>query len=131
MKVKTKNAPYLLERIFKIRRIENTIDLSNSFSVVNKKEFPALFEAEIYKVTFSTKKHGKTKSYDLFMSYNELICDEEIDNLKESLGIVITGDGSQFKILDYEADFTIQFDQENSSFIAIDEVKNGMISFRK
>ncbi|MNQ09845.1 hypothetical protein D3C85_226680 [compost metagenome] len=131
MRVKTKNEPYLLERIFKIRRIKNIIDLSNSFSVVNKKEFPALFEAEIYKVTFSTKRYEKTKSYDLFMSYNELICDKEINNLKESLGIVITGDGSQFEILDYETDFTIQFDQENSSFIATDEVENGLISFRK
>ncbi|MNG17168.1 hypothetical protein D3C87_1644680 [compost metagenome] len=65
------------------------------------------------------------------MSYNELICDKEINNLKESLGIVITGDGSQFEILDYETDFTIQFDQENSSFIATDEVENGLISFRK
>lgn len=131
MKVKIKNEPYLLERIFKIRRIKNIIDLSNSFSVVNKKEFPALFEAEIYKVTFSTKKYGKTKSYDLFMSYNELICDDEIENLKKSLGIVIAGDGSQFEILDYETDFTIQFDQENSSFIATDEVENGLVIFRK
>jgi hypothetical protein len=131
LKVKSKKEAYLLERIFKIKRIKNIIDLSNSFSVVNKKEFPTLFEAEIYKVTFSTKKQGSTKSHDLFMSYNALICDEEIENLKESLGVFITGDGSQFEILDYETDFTIQFDQENSSFIATDEVKNGLISFSK
>jgi hypothetical protein len=131
LKVKSKKEAYLLERIFKIKRIKNIIDLSNSFSVVNKKEFPTLFEAEIYKVTFSTKKQGNTNSYDLFMSYNALICDEEIENLKESLGVFITGDGSQFEILDYETDFTIQFDQENSSFIATDEVKNGLISFSK
>lgn len=131
MKVEPKNAPYQLDRIFKIRRINNTIDLSDSFSIVNKKESTANFEAEIYKVTFSTTIQQKIKTFDLFLSGNELICDKEIENLKESLGIVITGDGSQFEILDYHTDFTIQFDQKNSSFLESDEVKNGLIVFRK
>lgn len=131
MKVETKNAPYHLERIFKIRRIKNTINLSESFSIVNKKESTANFEAEIYKVTFSTTIQQKIKTYDLFLSGNELICDEEIENLKKSLDIVIAGDGSQFEILDYKTDFTIQFDLENSSFLESDEVRNGLIVFRK
>lgn len=131
MKVEPKNAPYQLDRIFKIRRINNTIDLSDSFSIVNKKESTANFEAEIYKVTFSTTIQQKIKTFDLFLSGNELICDKEIENLKESLGIVIAGDGSQFEILDYHTDFTIQFDQENSSFLESDEVRNGLVVFRK
>ncbi|WP_337966815.1 hypothetical protein [uncultured Flavobacterium sp.] len=131
MKVETKNAPYHLERIFKIRRIKNTIDLSESFSVVNKKATAAFFDAEIYKVTFSSIIQTKIKTYDLFLSGNELICDEEIENLKKSLDIVIAGDGSQFEILDYKTDFTIQFDLENSSFLESDEVRNGLVVFRK
>lgn len=131
MEAATKNEPYLLERVFKIRRIKNVIDLSNSFSVVNNTEFPRLFDAEIYKLTFTIKKHGKIKNYDLFLPYSELICDQEIENLRKSLRIVISGDGSQFEILDFESDFTIQFDQENSSFIESDEVKNGLVPFKK
>jgi hypothetical protein len=129
--VETKNAPYQLDRIFKIRRIKNTIDLSDSFSIVNKKESMANFDAEIYKVTFSTTIQQKIKNFDLFLSGNELIDDQKIENLKESLGIVIAGDGSLFEILDYKTDFTIQFDQENSSFLESDEVRNGLIVFRK
>ncbi|TPG42003.1 hypothetical protein [Flavobacterium pectinovorum] len=129
--METKNAPYQLDRIFKIRRIKNTIDLSDSFSIVNKKESVANFDAEIYKVTFSTIIQQKIKNFDLFLSGNELIDDQEIENLKESLGIVIAGDGSLFEILDYKTDFTIQFDQENSSFLESDEVRNGLIVFRK
>ncbi|MCV9926344.1 hypothetical protein OIU83_01670 [Flavobacterium sp. LS1R49] len=133
MKLKTaiKNTSYLLERVFKIKRIRNIIDLSNSFYVVNNEVFPALFDAEIYKVTFSTGRNEKIKSYDLFLSSNELICDKEIDALKEYLGIVLSGDGSQFEILDYQTDFTIQFDQENSSFVDSDKVDKGLIIFKK
>jgi hypothetical protein len=131
LKVETKNVPYHLERIFKIRRIKNTIDLSESFSVVNKKATAAFFDAEIYKVTFSTIIQSKIKTYDLFLSGNELICEEEIENLKKSLDIVIAGDGSQFEILNYKTDFTIQFDLENSSFLESDEVRNGLIFFKK
>lgn len=131
LKTTTKNAPYLLERIFKIKRIKNTIDLSNSFSVVNEEASLALFDAEIYKVTFSAEKNGEMKSYDLFLSGNELICDQEVNALKETLGITLSGDGSQFEILDYQTDFTIQFDQEDSSFVESEGVEKGLIIFKK
>lgn len=131
LKSTTKNTPYLLERIFKIKRIKNTIDLSNSFTVVNGEASSALFDAEIYKVTFSTERRREIKSYALFLSGNELICDQEIDALKECLGITLTGDGSQFEILDYQTDFTIQFEQENSSFVESDGVEKGLIIFKK
>ncbi len=131
MKAEAKNAPYLLERIFKIRKTENIVDLSDSFTSLNKEKFARMFDAEIYKVTFSTEKLGQLKNFDLFLSCNELICNEEIENLNQSLGIIISGDGSHFEILDYETDFTIQFDQENSSFINSDEVEEGLIVFRK
>ena len=131
LKAATKNAPYLLERIFKIKRIKNIIDLSNSFSVVNEEASSALFDAEIYKVTFSSERDGEIKSYDLFLSSNELICNQEIDSLKEYLGIALFGDGSQFEILDYQTYFTIQFDQENSSFVESDGVEKGLIIFKK
>jgi hypothetical protein len=131
LKSTTKNTPCLLERIFKIKRIRNTIDLRNSFTVVNGEASSSLFDAEIYKVTFSTERHGGIISYDLFLSSNELICDQEINTLKEYLDIVLSGDGSQFEILDYQTDFTIQFDQENSSFVESDGVKKGLIVFKK
>ncbi|MEN2400601.1 hypothetical protein GKZ90_0012490 [Flavobacterium sp. MC2016-06] len=132
MKLKTgnKNVTHLLERVFRINRIKNIIDISDSFYVINNEVSSALFDAEIYKVTFCTQKNGEIKTYDLFLSVNELICDLEIDLLKEHLGIHLSGDGSQFEILDYQTDFTIQFDQENSSFIESDEVNNGLLFFK-
>jgi hypothetical protein len=133
MKFKTAstNTSYLLKRVLKIKRIGNIIDLSDSFYVMDNEISTALFDAEIYKVTFSGERHGEIKSYDLFLTSNELICDKEIKILEEYLGIVLSGDGSQFEVLDCQTDFTIQFDQENSSFVESDEVDKGLIIFRK
>ncbi|WP_166922011.1 hypothetical protein [Flavobacterium poyangense] len=131
LKAVTKNANNLLERVFKIKRIQNTIDLSNSFYVVNKEISPKLFEAEIYKVTFRTEQNGEVKSHDLFLPFNELICELEIAFLEDYLGITLSGDGSQFEILEYQTDFSIQFDQENSYFIKSDGVDNGLLFFKK
>ncbi|KIC03735.1 hypothetical protein OA88_02120 [Flavobacterium sp. JRM] len=136
MKLKTviKEEPYSLRRVFrikKIKKIKNIIDLSNSFYIVNKEVSSGLFDAEIYRVTFSAERNGELKSYDLFLTSNELICDKEVNILEEYLGIILSGDGSQFEILDYQTDFAIQFDQENSSFVESDEVDKGLVIFRK
>lgn len=131
LKAVTKNATNLLERVFKIKRIQNTIDLSHSFYVVNKEISPKLFEAEIYKVTFRTVQNGEVKSHELFLPFNELICELEIAFLEDYLGILLSGDGSQFEILKYQTDFSIQFDQENSYFIKSDGVDNGLLLFKK
>ncbi|MFH7013926.1 hypothetical protein ACHRV5_18870 [Flavobacterium sp. FlaQc-52] len=131
LKSVTKNASNLLERVFKIKRTGNSIDLSNSFYVANKEISPVSFEAEIYKITFRTEQNGEVKTYDLFLPFNELICEHEIAFLEEHLGILLSGDGSQFEILEFQSDFSIQFDQENSYFIASDEVNNGLLLFRK
>ncbi|KIA93900.1 hypothetical protein [Flavobacterium sp. KMS] len=133
MKLKTviKEEPYSLRRVFRIKKIKNIIDLSNSFYIVNKEVSSGLFDAEIYRVTFSAERNGELKSYDLFLTSNELICDKEVNILEEYLGIILSGDGSQFEILDYQTDFAIQFDQENSSFVESDEVDKGLVIFRK
>jgi len=120
-----------LKRVFKIVKLNKTIDLSESYSVINGKVSKELFESEIYKVTFSAQKQGKIQSVDLYLSSNEMICEDEVAALKEQLGVEILGDGSFLEIVDYKTDFTMQFDQENSLFIASDEVKNGCVVFKR
>jgi len=119
------------KRVFKIKRVKNRICLSDSFSMVNNEASKKLFEAEIFKVTFSSNKANNIKSYDLFLAKNELIPDQEIIALKDSLGIEIFGDGTCIEIINFQTDFSIQFDQENSSFIDSEQVKNGYIMFKK
>jgi len=122
---------YVAKRIFNLKRVKNTIDLSESYSIINGKGSKELFESEIYKLSFAAQKQGNIHSVDLYLSSNEMICDDEAATLKEQLGIGISGDGSFLEIVDYQANFTMQFDQENSLFIASDEVKNGCVVFKK
>jgi len=93
----------------------------------NNKISKFLFQSEIYKITFKTLK----KSYNLFLSVNELICNDCIHYLKKHLGIEIFGDGSFFEILHYSSDFKIIFDNENTTFIDTKTVSNGVVSFYK
>jgi len=86
-----------------------------------------LFQSEIFKVTFKTIK----ESYNLFLSANELICNDCINYLKKNLGIEIFGDGSFFEVLNYTQNFEIIFDSENSTFIDTDSVENGVVYFYK
>jgi len=116
-----------IQRFLNITCVNNCIDLSNSFSIYNQKVSKLLFESEIYKVTFKTLK----KSYHLFLSANELICNNCINYLKKNLGIEVFGDGSFFEILNYSCDFKIIFDTENTSFINTNTVTNGVVSFYK
>jgi len=116
-----------IQRFLNITCVNNCIDLSNSYSIYNQKISKALFESEIYKVTFKTLK----KSYHLFLSANELICNNCINYLKKNLGIEVFGDGSFFEILNYSCDFKIIFDTENTSFINTNTVTNGVVSFYK
>jgi len=117
--------------VFNIKKIKNTINLNGSFSIIDGECSRTLFESEIFKVTFSAQKQDNIHSVDLYLSSNEMICDSETVALKEQLGIEIFGDGSFFEIIDYQTSFTIQFDQENSLFIESDEVKNGLLFFKK
>ncbi|MEW5675592.1 hypothetical protein ABGT15_04710 [Flavobacterium enshiense] len=126
--IKEKN---VLERLFNIKKKNNTIDLRASYSVRNGKVSELQFNSEIYKVTFCTKNNQDQKVYDLYLTSNELICEEEIEYLKQYLGIEIFGDGSLFEVFDFENDFTLQFDKENSSFINSEGVENGLIQFVK
>lgn len=120
-----------MERLFNIKKIKNSIDISNSYTVKNGKKSKLLFAYEIYTATFRTVINNKAISYPLFLISDELISNEEIINLKEQLEIEIAGDGSYIEILNFENDFTIQFDQENSSFIDTEDVKNGLVIFKK
>jgi len=125
--MKNKNTTDSLKRFFKIYRFNNCIDLSNSYNIHNNKLSKFLFESEIYKVTFKTLK----KSYNLFLTANELICTDCIDNLKKNLGVEIFGDGLFFEILSYTQDFKIIFDTENTTFIDTNTVKKGVVYFYK
>lgn len=121
----------LLERIFRITKRNNEIDLSGSVAIVNGEVSETLFETEVYQVTFSTGKGERKKQYSLFMSPSECIAQEEIDQLKQKLGIQISGDGSLFKIDHFKKDFKIAFDLKNSLSIDQTGIKKGVIVFRK
>lgn len=125
--MKNKNNLSNLIRYFKINKLNNCIDLSDSYKMYSDQFSKLLFESEIYKVTFKTLK----KSYNLFLSANELICNDCISNLKKNLGIEIFGDGSFFEILNFTHDFKITFETENTIFIDTNTVKNGIVYFYK
>jgi len=121
----------LLERVFRITRRHNRIDLSGSVAIVNGEASEKNFETEVFQVTFTVGKGERKRHYSIFMSPSEVIQEEEINHLKESMGIQISGDGSSFKIDHFEKDFKLSFDLKNS--IAIDGlgVKKGVIYFKK
>lgn len=128
---KAYNKRGVIKRILNLKRVENTINLCDSYLEIDGEISKELFESEIYKLTFSVQQPDEIKSIDLYLSSNELICDDDVRELKEQLGIEISGDGSFFEIVDYQVNFTMQFDQENSLFIASDEIKNGCVEFKK
>jgi hypothetical protein len=130
-KKKTHSPNTLLERVFRITRKYNRIDLSGSVAIINGEASEENFETEIFQVTFSTGKQNNKRQYSIFMSPSEVISEKEILNLKKTLGIEISGDGSSFKIDHFERDFKLSFDLKNS--IAIDSlgVKKGVIYFKK
>ena len=131
-KEKTNNKPqHLLERVFRITRKKNEIDLTGSVAIVNGEVSEELFQNEIYHVTFCTRKENHKKFYSLFLSPSECIPQQEIENLKSTLGITISGDGSLFKVENFISDFKISFDLKNS--ISIDNlgIKKGVIVFKK
>jgi len=115
------------KRFLKISRFNNYVDLSDSFNIHNNKLSKLLFESEIYKITFKTLK----KSYNLFLTANELICNDCIKYLKKELGIEVSGDGLFFEIINYTQNFEIIFDIENTTFINTNSVQNGVICFCK
>lgn len=133
MKKKTKKHPpsRLLERVFRITRRHNTIDLAGSVAIIDGEASEKNFTTEVFQVTFTTGRPENKKHYSIFMSPSEDIPQKEINNLKEELGITITGDGSLFKIVNFETDFKLSFDLYNS--IAIDSlgVQKGVIYFKK
>ncbi len=122
---------HLLERIFRITKRNNEIDLTGSVAIVNGEVSETLFETEVYQVTFTTGRANRKKHYSIFMSPSESISKKEIDLLKQNLGIEISGDGSLFKIENFKDDFKIAFDLKNS--ISIDRlgIKKGVIVFQK
>jgi hypothetical protein len=133
--MKRKKKPHspnkLLERVFRITRRHNRIDLAGSVAIVNGEASEENFETEVFQVTFTSGKGAYKKHYSIFMSPSEVISEDEISQLKELTGIHISGDGSSFKIDHFEKDFKLSFDLKNS--VAIDSlgVKKGVIYFKK
>jgi len=133
MKKKTRTHPpnKLLERVFRITRRHNTIDLTGSVAIIDGFASEKNFENEVFQVTFTSGRQENKKHYSIFMSPSEEISTEEIQNLKTQLGITFEGDGSFFRIINFETDFKLSFDLYNS--IAIDSlgVQKGVIYFKK
>ena len=120
-----------IKRFFKISNQGPVVDLSESYNLVNGKPCCDSFASEIYKVSFISHGEDCAKKHDLYLCYNELIDEEDITNLQESMGIEIYGDGSNFEVVNYSSDFSILFEQENSIFIDTTNVTNGLLQFKK
>lgn len=133
MKKKTRKHPpnKLLERVFRITRRHNTIDLTGSVAIIDGEASEKNFENEVFQVTFSSGRLENKKYCGIFMSPSEEILQEEIQNLQETLGITIEGDGSLFKIINFETDFKLSFDLYNSVVIDSLGVQKGVIYFKK
>jgi len=116
-----------IKRFLKIKRNNNCIDLSNSYTMYNNDLTKLSFQSEIYEITFKDNKH----SCNMFLTPNELICDTDIDTLKENMNINLCGDGTSFEVLDYTDDFKIEFDTENTTFVNTDSVTDGVVYFYK
>lgn len=124
-----KKFPY--ERIFKIAKNNNTIDLTGSLSIVNNTASETYFESEIYEITFISSNKKEKGEYTMLVTANECISDVDIQRLQEKLQISIEGSGMNFTVRDYTKDFTIQFDKENSLFVNSSTIQNGCIYFSK
>ncbi|CAL2091510.1 conserved protein of unknown function [Tenacibaculum sp. 190524A02b] len=132
MKNTNQNTPVnYCERIFKIEKKKNLIDLSQSLSIVNNKASRLFFEKEAYTLNFSTYHKGIYTQTPIFVTANECIPNEEIKILQKQLGIEIDGCGMYFSILNYSCNFSIQVDPKNSVFIDTPSVKNGYMYFYK
>ncbi len=130
-KIRTHPPDKLLERVFRITKRHNTIDLTGSVAIIDGQASEKNFENEIFQVTFSTGRLENRKYYSIFISPSEEISHEEIQSLKKALGITIEGDGSLFRIINFETDFKLSFDLYNS--VAIDSlgVQKGVVYFKK
>ncbi|WP_143032180.1 hypothetical protein [Tenacibaculum sp. MAR_2009_124] len=120
-----------IERIFKVTREENVVDLSKSLSIVNRIASAVNFENEIFSLTFIACIGGVLKCFSMCVIANECIDFHYCTQLKEQLGITIEGSGMLFEIRNYLHDFLIVFDSSNSVFINTETVKNGWVHFRK
>lgn len=118
----------LYERLFKIEKKNNTVDLTGSLSIVNNVASESYFEKEVFQLTFTT---NTSQTYNMLVTANEYICESEVNKLKERLNITIEGSGMNFKVLDFEKDFTICFDEKHSGFINTHTVQNGSVCFFK
>lgn len=130
-KTKTHSPNKLLERVFRITRKHNNIDLAGSVAIIGGHVSEENFETEVFQITFTIGKQESKTHYSIFMSPSEAISDHEIHHLKEKLGTHISGDGSSFQIDHFEKDFKLSFDLQNS--IAVDSlgVKKGVIYFKE
>ena len=80
MKKKTRTHPpnKLLERVFRITRRHNTIDLTGSVAIIDGLASEKNFENEVFQVTFTTGKLEHKKHYSIFMSPSEEISESDI-----------------------------------------------------
>ena len=120
-----------LERVFRITRKSNQIQLAGSIAIINGEASEKNFQNEVFQVTFTTGSSNKKRHYSIFMSPSESISKEEIKNLKNKLGILISGDGYEFKIHHFSKNFKLSFDLHNSISIDNVGVKKGVIHFKK
>lgn len=119
------------DRIFKIAKKKNSVDLSGSLSVINNKASKEYFDNESFQITFSTKIKDVSYDYTMLVTANESIEDKGLEKINYELGIQIEGCGMYFEVLNYKQDFSIQFDTYKSVFIDTPSVKNGVVYFSK
>lgn len=128
--MKNKKQHDLCERIFKISKVNNTISLEGSLSIVNRDASEENFQNEAFEIRFTSIIKNTPISFNILITANECFKCEDILALQQKLDIKIEGCGMFFKVLSYSNDFSIQFDTKNSAFIDTHFVKGGAISFK-
>lgn len=122
-----------LKKVFKIKfnPDDKVFDLRESFVINNKKAVKNDLSSECYKVTFikdcGVFSNPQMATHDLYLTYDELISEEDKQELLEKVGVQIDGDGAIFQIESLCNDVKMIFDKEDSLFIETEYLNNGEI----
>lgn len=117
-----------MKRFFDIRidRKERTIDLRNSFKMINGSKDKKQLGPESYAIIFK----GKGILYTFLMTYDELITEDDKTDLLKMTGIEIDGDGALFEIKSIQKEITMFFETDKDTFIKDSFVRDKGVKFK-
>lgn len=124
-------------KVFKIHFSPNekTFDITQSFLIDEDNNVERKINSECYNITiiedcgvFSTP---QTRTYDLCLTYDEIISEDLKQELLEAVGVEIDGDGAIFQIKSQRNTVKLIFEKQESFFIETEYLKKGEIILKK